>query len=160
MKFYIANFAQLRSMNKTCIPISTAVWNPKFFKIGLDSNEVMLGISEKELSPYKVDMSDGCQKDCPNRERVPNCPFLTKYRAYLDTIDFDYLVSEFNRVAEDVRKITHYEGTATIVLLVYESINTKCSERWPLIDWFNANGITLLNFEESALYKKCTKNIR
>lgn len=148
MKFYIANFAQLRSMNKTCIPISTAVWNPKFFKIGLDSNEVMLGISEKELSPYKVDMSYGCQKDCPNRERVPNCPFLAKYRAYLDTVDFDHLVSEFNRVAEDVRKITNYEGEPNIVLLVYEAESNPCSERQPLIDWFASHNVEVKNWRK------------
>lgn len=145
MKYYIASFSQLRKLDKTYIPISTAVWQPKFFKLGIDSNEVMLGITERELSPYKVDMSDGCIKNCPHRESVPNCPFLTKYRNYLDTVDFNYILSEFNRVAEEVRMITHYDGEPKIVLLVYEAIQNPCSERQPLKDLFKKHGLELID---------------
>lgn len=148
MNIYIANFAQLRKMDSTCIPISTAVWRPKFFKLGLDKNNVMLGITEPELSPYKVDMSDGCTKGCPHIKENPNCPFLIKYAAWLDSVDFNYIMSEFNRVAEDVRKITHFVGEPNIVLLVYEAVNNPCSERIPLRNWFDKHGIKVLNYED------------
>lgn len=151
MKFYIACFGDLKSMDKTCIPISTAMWQPKFFKIGLDKKEVMLGITERELSPYKLAGANVCQKDCPYRKDVPECPFLTKYRAYLDTVDFNYIYSECSRVAEDVRKITHYEGEPNIVLLVYEAEGNPCSERIPLIEYFASHGIELKNWKANTV---------
>lgn len=152
MKIYISNFANIRYLTENCIPISTAVWPPKFWKFGVDKNNVFLGISEKELSPYKIDVEDGvlCSKDCKRRADLPNCEFLVRYRAFLDTVDINYILNEFSRVAEDVRKITHYKNDAIIVLLVYESINNQCSERWPLIDWFAKHGIEVKNFNKES----------
>lgn len=153
MKIYIGNFANLRNMNENCIPISTAVWQPKFWKYGIDKNNIFLGICEKELSPYKIDVEDEvlCCKDCPRRVELPNCEFLRRYRAHLDTVDINYILSEFERVADDVRKITHYVGEPNIVLLVYEAEDNPCSERRPLIDWFKSHNIEVNNWKREQL---------
>ena len=152
MQYYIANFANLRSMDENCICISTAVWQPKFWKYGVDKNNIFLGICEKELSPYKIDVEDTvlCSKDCQRKKDLPNCEFLQRYRAYLSTVNFDYLMTEFVRVAEDVRKITNYAGEPKIVLLVYEAENNPCSERKPIQELFAAHGIILQNWHNSA----------
>jgi hypothetical protein len=53
------------------------------------------------------------------------------------------LIPELNRIAEEVRKITHYKGEPKIVLLVYEKPDNHCSERGPLIRLFKEHGIDL-----------------
>lgn len=152
MKIYIANFANLRNMNENCIPVSTAVWQPKFWKYGIDKHNIFLGLSERELSPYKIDIEDEvlCCKDCPRKKDLPDCEFLRRYRAYLDTVDMNYILSEFSRVSEEVRMITHYEGDPSIVLLVYEAEDNPCSERKPLIEWFAKHGIAVENWRKSV----------
>ena len=54
---------------------------------------------------------------------------VKKLGDYCEILDFDKLLSEFERVAEDVRKITHYKGEPKIVLLVHEKPDNLCSER-------------------------------
>ena len=82
-----------------------------------------------------------CSKECPYKKDLPNCHFLTAYRNYLNTVDINYLLSEFKRIAEDVKKINNYEGEPEIILLVYETPDNPCSERQPLIDYFEKHGI-------------------
>lgn len=50
---------------------------------------------------------------------------------------------EFNRVAEDVRKITHFKGEPKIILLVHEKPDNLCSERAGLVRLFKKYGIIL-----------------
>ena len=68
---------------------------------------------------------------------------MTAYRNYLDTVDINYLLSEFKRIAEDVKKINNYEGEPEIILLVYETPDNPCSERQPLIDYFEKHEIKI-----------------
>lgn len=151
MKLYITNFYNLRYFKPNQIPISTAIWDPKWYHNNtsdqnicfLDKNMVMNGIKEEKLSPAAVSEHVTCSETCPYKQSVPNCPFLQYYRAYLDTVDINYLLSEFNRVAEDVRKITKFVEEPEIMLLVHETEDNPCSERWPLQDYFKANGYDL-----------------
>lgn len=157
MKFYISSFYNIRFFQPNQIPISTAVGDPAWFhnnsydktQCFVDKNSIMNGIREELLSPAFIPTETCvCQKNCPYKQNIPNCPFLISYRQYLQTISikFDYLLSEFNRVAEDVRKITNFEGEPEIILLVHESEDNKCSERVPLQEYFKANGYELKNW--------------
>jgi len=102
-----------------------------------------MGICEPLLSPAKLSEDVICQRGCPHKNTVPNCPFLVNYREYLETIDFKKLIAEFKRVADEVKKINNYQQEPEIILLVYESVDNPCSERQPLIDYFEKNGIIL-----------------
>lgn len=153
MLIYIANFAQLRYFTSNCIPISTCNSDPKFFHNNsynkniyfIDKNNVINGIREESFLIGEVfeQLEEHCVPNCPWKYKNPNCGFLKAYRAHLDTIDFDWLLKEFNRVAEDVRKITHYEGEPIICLMVWEAVNNPCSERGPIKDWFASHGVEL-----------------
>lgn len=106
-----------------------------------------MGICEQSLSPYKVEAH--CKPECGHKETLPNCPFLTAYKKYLDTVDFDnYLLPEFIRIAEEVRKINNFEDEAEIILLVYEKPDNPCSERGPLIEYFKMHGVTLEEYQK------------
>lgn len=126
MKYSITYFYNVRFFKPNQIPVSTAVWDPKWYHNNtgnqdfcfVDKRGVINGIKEEKLSPSQIDAP--CGKDCIYRAEVPNCCFLRDYRNYLQTVDFTYLLNEFNRVAADVFKLTHYEGEPEIVLLVHE----------------------------------------
>lgn len=67
----------------------------------------------------------------------------------MQKIDFDgYLIPELNRIAEEVRKVTHFVGEPKIVLLVYEKPDNPCSERAGLIRLFKEHGIELREWSE------------
>lgn len=164
MKYYIANFSQLGQLNKNCIPISTCAVDPYFFHqkalskkyyltegFYLNDNDVLLGIREPFLSPSRFNSNVVCEKHCPYKESVPDCPFLANYKEYLSKLDFDHLLAEFERVSEEVRKVNNFKGEAAIVLLVYEAENNPCSERKPLIEAFKQHNIELKNWEHSEL---------
>ena len=159
LKFYITNFANMRYLNETCIPISTCLSDPAFFHNNtrdknvcfLDRHNIMNGIREELLSPKFLREEDCvCQKACPFLNLNPSCPFLCAYSHYLNTIDFTSLLAEFERTAEEVRQATNFVGEPIIVLLVYEAENNPCSERVPLQNLFKKHGIDLKNLNKTT----------
>ena len=159
MKFYITNFANMKYLTESCIPISTCLSDPAFFHNNtrdksicfLSKNNILYGIREPLISPIYLKEEDCvCQKECQFKNINPNCPFLKAYSNYLDTIDFNSLLLEFERTAEEVRKVTHFKGETIIVLLVYEAENNPCSERVPLQNLFKKHGIELINLNKTT----------
>ena len=155
MKYRITYFYNLRFLKPNQIPISTAYWDPKWIrertqnnaKPYVDENNIMIGLKEESLI---IDINswdsldEQCQRDCPYRYKIPNCGFMREYTKQLEKIDFDgYLIPELTRVAEDVRKITHYEGEPEIVLLVHEKPDVPCAERPCLVKLFKEHGLEL-----------------
>ena len=60
-KVYITYFYNIRFFKDNMIPVSTAVWDPKWFHnngsntdIFVDDNDIYNGIRCSELSPYKI----------------------------------------------------------------------------------------------------------
>ena len=153
MKYYITHFYNIRYFQSHQIGISTAVWQPKYWKYEQNKNGAVMGICEPLLSPAKLSEEVICQRNCIHRNVVPNCPFFVSYREYLETVDFEGLIAEFDRVAAEVKKVNNYQQEPEIVLLVYEPANNPCSERQPLIEYFAKNGIELKEWtkEESGL---------
>ena len=142
MKLYITYFYNIRFFNPNQIGISTAAWQPKYWTFGQNENGAVFGLYEEKLSPKTIEPVD-CQKDCPYKDLVPNCSFLAKYREYLDTVDFNYLMTEFNEAIEEVKKINNFTDEPEIILLVYEKPDNPCSERVPLIDYFKKHGVEI-----------------
>lgn len=161
MELFITDFYHVRFFTPNMIPISTTggtggpLWyiggdrrNPRCF---IDKNGVMNGIREEKLAfpaHYYEKLENNCGKDCGYHQQLelhPEkeywCPFMSRYRDYLETVDINYLLSEFNRVTEEVRSITHFAENPVIVLLVYETARSGCGERQPLLDYFNSHGV-------------------
>ena len=148
MRISISYFPMVRYFLPNQIGISTAVFKPHYWSYGLTKRGSFQGIEEKSLSPYYVEQY--CSKECPYKKDLPNCPFLTTYRNYLDTVNINYLLSEFKRIAEDVKKINNYVGEPEIILLVYETPSNPCSERQPLIDYFEKHGIKIEEYSKET----------
>ena len=95
------------------------------------------------MSPAKLSEEVICQRDCKHKNAIPKCPFLISYREYLETIDFEKLIAEFERIANEVKKINNYQQEPEIVLLVHEKPDNSCSERAGLVKLFADHGIEL-----------------
>lgn len=154
MKISITYFYNVRFLKENQIPVSTAKWDPLWFHNGthnpyecfIDKNNVVNGIKEETLClPSKIydALDEQCSRDCPYADKVPNCKFMLAYLKYLKTIDFNYVMSELERIAREVKQITHYKGEPEIVLLVHEKPDCKCAERPCLIEYFASHNIEL-----------------
>ena len=129
MKLYISYFAKLRKLPSNILPLSTAVYKPKWYN----------GLSIRELSPYKIKEVECINCDHAHHE---TCSFLKQYREYLETLDFDEVYHKLNAVSE----LTNMD----LCLLVYEVTSNPCSERGPLVDWFKKHDVEITEFGAAA----------
>ena len=157
MQYFISYFQQLRHFDRACVPIDTSVWAPKWLDPSngkrqyVNESGVMVGIKEESFLMADNEMPEEmCSgRPCPYEGKWPHCQFLDAYWKHLLKIDFDgYLLPELSRIAEDVRKITHYKGEPKIILLVHEKPDNHCSERLGLVKLFAMHGIELKEWAE------------
>lgn len=131
------------------IPVSTAMWDPKWFHnftgdedyIFKDKRGIYNGI-RASIFLMSPDYQCDCGPKCLNHD-PQSCNFLKDYKAHLDTLDFNYVISELERIANKVQKMEGFTEEPIIVLIVYEVPNNPCSERKPLQDWFKENNYIL-----------------
>lgn len=156
MKIFISNYYNIRFFSSNMIPIAVTQGWPYWLtknkpKLYLDSNNVLIGIKEDSLAfPAEnfEKLSEQCQKNCPYLNKVPNCQFMTEYYKYLKLNDFNLLLKEFERIANETKKINNYIGEPIIVLMVYEKESCICSERVVLKRWFSDNGYNLEEWDK------------
>lgn len=148
MKIATSYFYQIRFFKPNMIPVSTAMWDPKWFHnfknqycVFKDRNGVYNGLRYPTLSP-----GDECEGLCtgqPCDKFYGNCPFLKKYEEHLDKIDFNKMIKDFEDICAQVRSKSNIpmEEEMIVVLMVHEKPDNPCSEREALIHYFNKNGI-------------------
>lgn len=143
------------------IPIATSIDWPYWLrknkpKLYLNENNVIIGIKEETFSnfmPLFNSLEEKCQKDCPYKDKVPNCEFMINYYKYLKKIDFNALLIEFKRIIKEVKKINNFEGEPIIVLMVFESEKCNCAERPCIQRWFKDNDYKLEEWNKNLLIK-------
>jgi len=148
--YYISYFYNIRFMTPNILPISTAIWDPKWFHnnngnkyIYRDKNGVINGVRLNILNfndyDATIDCPKGGYKNCTQADKVPNCSFMSKYYDFLrNTINFNEMIQHLEK------NVHSFDITIdTIILLVYESKNCPCAERPVLRQWFSENGIDL-----------------
>jgi hypothetical protein len=150
MKIYISYFYQVRFFKPYMIPVSTCLFDPAWFshsgEIYKDKNGVYNGIRCEDFLPPP--MPNGCGCPCEqHKKRTGECAFLTEYRKQLDKINFRDFLNWCRRLGDYVQNKEQFEEEPVIVLLVYEAPTNPCSEREPLIDWFAANGMDLIQWK-------------
>ena len=147
MQIYTSYFYQVRFMKPYMIPLSTAVWDPKWYfhfqKQGFvwkDKNGVYNGLRAGVFAP-----GPSCEGLCRGPEtcatRQPqNCPFLEAYRKQLDLLDYDNIINRCERIGKYIQNREHFIEEPIIILLVHEAPQNPCSERRVIQEWFAANG--------------------
>ena len=147
MKWSITYFYNIRYMKPSQLPLSTAMFPPKFFAqtnkknvAHLDKKGVILGLTIHEFVPQK-------QCECPCEEKdYNNCCFLKEYYNQLSRLDSDEVMLGWNDFIEKLSNLTSI-FIDEAVLLVYEKPDNPCSERTVLKKWFSEHGIELQEME-------------
>lgn len=141
---YLSYFYHVRFMPENMIPISTAVWDPKWFHdfkgqlhTFTDSRGIINGLREPQLVPGPL-----CKDDCRGPETCESkdpdvCPFLRHYRQQLDGIDFDSFMEQYKMFQEN-----GYD----ICFLFHETFDNPCSERVVVEDWFKEHNVEVKYF--------------
>lgn len=150
MKFYITYFYNVRFFSPNMLPLSTAMWDPKWYHDNLsqsyifeDKNGVYNGFRIEELNPYKIEHVS-CGESC---NQVPGkCDFIQKYHDYIFSLDFNTIYQKIMDLAGGLKSQKNFRNLPDVCLLVHEKPANPCSERGVLIDWFRTNGIELEEF--------------
>lgn len=144
----ISYFYQIRYFRPYMIPVSTAVWDPKWYHefygsdhCFIDKNHVINGLRMPCLVP-----GDTCKGLCSGliecQSRNPaECDFLKAYRKQLEGIPFDAFIANLEKNAVLLTNKLHLLQEPLYVFIVYEKYDNPCSERAALLDWFRSHGL-------------------
>lgn len=150
MKLYITYFYNIRFFTPNILPLSTAMWDPKWYHNNLsqsyvfeDKNGVYNGFRIEELSPYKIEHVS-CGADC--KEEKGNCSFIQSYHDYIFSLNFEEIFNKIKDLADGLKVQKNFRNTPDVCLLVHEKSDNPCSERRVLVDWFKAHNIELEEF--------------
>lgn len=140
MKIVTSYFYQIRNFTSNLIPVSVCLTDPAWYRppkdkeYYIDKRGIVCGLRYEPLIVQRLG-----QHTCPceSKELAPACPTMLEYKQLLySTVDkektlkaFKFCLNKFN--------------ADTIVLMVYEAPNNKCSERWALQKYFNCSELIL-----------------
>ena len=146
MKIATSYFAQIRNFMTNMIPVSTAMSDPYWYRPAfnkeyyIDKRGIVCGLRYEPL----IVQSLGTHM-CPCEDKFilkGDCPCGKEYRQLLETVDFDKMIKGFNYCAKKFRPLPFDDGKhdPIIVLMVYETPDNPCSERYALQDYFTSHG--------------------
>lgn len=158
IKFYISYFYQIRNMTPNMLPVSTAMYDPKWFHNGngngyryIDKNGVINGVRMNEvcMEAYRVEdlIKKGimCNQECPRNLQI--CSFMQEYAKCIRDKNPDF--NKFISFCEGYLQFLNQRLNLcldTIIFIVHENPLINCGERPVLQQWFLENGIELEEF--------------
>ena len=121
MKIYTSYFYQIRFFKPHQIPISTAVWDPKWFHefkdqdhIFVDKNGVVNGIRLEYLNPKRCNAGG-----CPCKIKDPStCWFIKSYKKGLERWNFNDIYGMLSGTAEYMQNLLGFQEEPEIILIV------------------------------------------
>lgn len=144
IEIYTSYFYQIRFFAPNMIPLSTAVWDPKWYykhyqgNWYVDKRGVINGLRAEPFMPGPQ-LEGLCQGSCvPAHAEI--CSFLEKYKQQLDKLDFNEILTRTTNLCNVVALYLKIESPIP-VLIVHETPSNPCSERGPIQQWFKENGI-------------------
>ena len=119
----------LRFLKPNQIPISTALWDPKWYnrdgKVYINDKGVIFGLKCPPLSPQEC--TPGC---CPCNNKTPGkCKFIREYMESLRKLNFLEIKQGLENMAREVQRFMGFAEDPEIILVVYETPDNPCSER-------------------------------
>ena len=153
MKIMTSYFYQIRFFTPNMIPLSTAVWDPKWFHQNQpqyfqfkDHNGVWNGLRAKPFVP-----GPQCQNLCRGPEYCKtgdpnNCDFLKNYRKQLDQLNFNEIIQRIDTLGKAIQQKEQFTDEPIVVFIFHETFKNPCSERWVVRDWFKDNGYEIKEF--------------
>lgn len=141
---YISYFYQIRNFpSPRYLPISTAKYDPLWYRpVHIDKRGILNGMRLPLLNPQTEECANCLSRD------PSNCAFIKNYREYLASLDINIIQEKIHEICKKASNYYQESISFIPVLIVYEAPSNKCSERGPLIDYFNLNNIPLLEFSK------------
>ena len=154
MKLAISYFYQIRNFKENMIPLSTAMYDPKWYHENLGPNHIFIdkrgilnGVRIEPLHPGRECEGLGSGPEKCKQGSPKKCEFLMRYREQLEKINFKELLKDMNNFADKYKEMKNLKEEPILVLIVYETPQNPCSERSVLIDYFNSKGIECRELE-------------
>lgn len=150
MTIYTSYFYMVRFMRPWEVPLSTAVWDPKWFHefqgqdhIFIDKNGVLNGMRASMFAPDET-----CRDLCRGPETCATgdpatCMFLRNYRAQLDKIDGRKFVDYLHNLCPEMAKVVGISREPDFIFMLHEAPTNPCSERGTIQQWFKAAGVEI-----------------
>ena len=154
MEIYTSYFYQVRFFPRNAVPLSTAIWDPKWFHeskgqayVFVDKRGVMNGLKATPFVPGPL-----CHDLCRGKEacltgRPQDCSFLQMYGKQLDSLPIDDIIKRMEILGEKVRSTTNFQGDPIFIYLVHEAKDNACSERRRIQEYFIKNGYKCSEWE-------------
>ena len=139
MKLYTSYWAQVRNFPKNLVGLNTTIWPPKWRPLGQDKN----GVWVIDCPPLKP--GPECEGLCAGKcdpKHPQDCSFLQVYYRQLCKLDFNKFL---NKLQELKLRFEADEqlNDVSFAFIVYEKWDNLCSERAPIQNWFEKNGIVI-----------------
>ena len=146
MNIATSYFYQIRNFKNYMIPLSTAMYDPKWYhdfkdnkNVFVDKRGIINGIRCEDLKPG-ITCKDLCngKENCSTKDPTI-CKFLKNYRHQLNKLDFNLFLEELTDFSDTAKIQLELNLDPTLVLIFYETPTNSCSERNTVIQWFRDN---------------------
>ena len=132
-------FYQIRNFKTNMIPVSTCLSDPAWYRppegkeYYIDKRGIICGL---RYEPLIVQRECAMMCPCDEKHLAPACPTMLEYEAALNTfVDKERTLKAFEFCAN--KFALPFGDEPIIVLIVYETPNNPCSERYALQRFFN-----------------------
>ena len=139
MKIATSYFYQIRNFKTNMIPVSTCLSDPAWYRppegqeYYIDKRGIICGL---RYEPLIVQRECAMMCPCDEKHLAPTCPTMLEYEAALNTfVDKERTLKAFEFCAN--KFALPFGDEPIIVLIVYETPNNPCSERYALQRFFN-----------------------
>lgn len=148
MNIYTSYFYQVRHFSPTDIPLSTAVWDPRWYHnfktqdyLFLDKNGVLNGARYERFVPDST-CRDLCRgvSNCSANGDSSSCEFLKAYRRQLSALPFSTVMTSLQQITLAFGEQLQLNREPSLIFLVHEAPINQCSERTIIKRWFEDNG--------------------
>lgn len=153
MKIYTSYFYQVRFMKPYMIPLSTAIWDPKWFhnfkgqdNIFVDKNGVVNGLRATPFAPVVHGEAACTGQPCDHKPE--SCAFLKQYLDQLNKLDINEIVTRCNNLGQKIKQLQKFEEEPEFIFLVHEAPQNLCSERAVIQLWFKQNGFDVTEWHK------------
>ena len=137
MKIYTSYWAQVRNFPKNLVGLNTTIWPPKWRPLGKDKNGVIV-VDCPPLKPGAECEGLCCGKCEP--KHPDTCSFLRVYSAQLFNLHFNDFLQSLEKLKLKICQNEQLDDV-DFAIIVYEKWDNLCSERGPLQNWLQKNGI-------------------
>lgn len=137
-------FYQIRHFSPNMIPVSLCLFDPTWYHknkgqnyIYVDKRRVVNGLRFEYMIIQK-----NVVHQCPCQIEEPTeCKFLKDYYEELNKLDFDYIKTQLQNLAEYEKQRLKIQEEPIIVFIFYEAWYNPCSERKVVQRYFLEHGI-------------------